>query len=204
MEFNCDVIFNHGQYILLLCAQAVQLRNGTSEPSLSPGLSRPRNFIERWKILFNYLSDWYSKRPPEFRPMLDLPSTPQTDPVDSFPLIIFTNSAAVFANQLFHTAILLLIHQKPRTLKFMDHRSVLMSPLWHIHRILGIALNNDRRECWDCSLLASLFLAARQMTHEAQHKEVEQGLLRIQRLTGWDVQDLLTKLHDSWRLAEGT
>jgi hypothetical protein len=197
------IVFNHGQYILILCAQAVQLRNGTSELSLSAGLSGPPNFIERWKMLFDCLSDWYNNRPREFRPMLELPSTPQTDPVDLFPLILFTNSAGIFINQLFHTAILLLLQQKPRTLKLMDHRSVLISPLWHIHRICGIALNNDRRECWDLSLLASLFLAAREMTHEAQHKAIEQGLLRIQKLTGWDVQHLLTKLHDSWRLAEG-
>ncbi|KAJ9251240.1 transcriptional regulator family: Fungal Specific TF [Paecilomyces variotii] len=204
MQSNLDVVFRHSQYILILCAQAVQLQSGTLETESPLQLSRPEKFVERWKMLVASLGDWYNNRPQGFWPILELSSTPEmADTVNSFPVILFTNSAAVFANQMLHTAMCLLLDRKPRTLKSIDNRNVMMSPLWNAHRICGIALNNDRRECWDPSLVASLFVAARKMTHESQQKDIEQGFFRIQELTGWDMHDPLAKLHETWRLADG-
>ncbi|KAJ9301142.1 transcriptional regulator family: Fungal Specific TF [Paecilomyces variotii] len=192
------------QYILIPCAQAVQLQSATLEAESPLQSTGPERFVERWKMLVASFGDWYNNRPQGFWPMLELSSTPEmAETVNPFPVILFTNSAAVFANQMLHTAMCLLLDRKPRTLKSMDNHNVMMSPLWNAHRICGIALNNDSRECWDPSLVASLFVAARKMTHESQQKEIEKGFLRIQELTGWDMHDPLAKLHETWRLADG-
>ncbi|KAJ9316141.1 transcriptional regulator family: Fungal Specific TF [Paecilomyces variotii] len=204
MQSHLDVVFRHSQYILILCAQAVQLQSATLETESPLQPTGPEKFVERWKMLVASLGDWYKNRPQGFWPMLELSSTPEmAETVNPFPMILFTNSAAVFANQMLHTAMCLLLDRRPRTLKSMDNHNVMMSPLWNAHRICGIALNNDRRECWDPSLVASLFVAARKMTHESQQKEIEKGFLRIQELTGWDMHDPLAKLHETWRLADG-
>ncbi|GAD96307.1 hypothetical protein ANI_1_3042024 [Paecilomyces variotii No. 5] len=200
-----DAVFDQGQYILSLCAQAVHLRSRNLEmpPVIrSPG---PESFIDRWRILAERLSDWYDNRPQDFRPMVDVSSTDiSADIVHQFPTILFTNSAAVFTNQMFHTAMFLLLEHKPRTLRFIDNHNIVMSPLWNIHRICGIAVNNDRRECWDPLLVTSFFVAAKQMTHESQQNIIQQAFFRIKGLTGMDISEPLAKLHEIWKLADGT
>ncbi|KAJ5580394.1 hypothetical protein N7450_006695 [Penicillium hetheringtonii] len=77
-----------------------------------------------------------------------------------------------------------------------------MSPLLHAQRICSIALNNERRECWDPVLLASFLTAARRMTHESQQQEILRGFERIRRVTGWDASDFLHDLQEEWGLLD--
>jgi hypothetical protein len=73
-----------------------------------------------------------------------------------------------------------------------------MSFLWHARRICGIALNNEWRDCWDPSLLASLVVASKRMSHEMQHRAILNGLDRIGRVTGWEVNVYKSMLLEEW------
>lgn len=149
--------------------------------------------------LVEELQEWHRERPPGFQPMMEL--SMNDDPAamgQNFPTVLFANGAGVFSNQLYHTAMLLLLHSRPRTARITDFTSTTMSPLWHAQRICSIALNNDRRECWDPCLLASFLVASRRMTHEAQQQEVLRGFERIQKITGWEAGDFIRGLQEEW------
>lgn len=118
---------------------------------------------------------------------------------DDFPLVLFTSGAALMANQLYHTAMLLLLQNKPRTFKASRAKvSSTMSALWHARMICGIALGNDARECWDPSLVASFVLAARGMTHWDQQRRLLDKLDGIGRLTGWKVANYRKLMMEEW------
>ncbi|KAF2711836.1 hypothetical protein K504DRAFT_365125, partial [Pleomassaria siparia CBS 279.74] len=119
-----------------------------------------------------------------------------------FPTLVFAGGAAIFANQLCHTGMLLLLQNKPKFVGEINSNSPFMSTLWHSHRGCGIAINNDRRECWDPSLLASLLVAARMATHQSQHITILSTLERVQALTGWNISPQLNDLRAEWQLAE--
>ncbi|KAJ5683563.1 hypothetical protein N7462_006728 [Penicillium macrosclerotiorum] len=153
--------------------------------------------------LVEELEQWYQDRPQGFQPMLELEVDDQAvDQRQSFPIVLFANGAGVFANQLYHTAMLLLLHSRPRTACIAEFPSATMSSLWHAQRICSIAINNERRECWDPCLLASFLVAARRMTHESQQQEILRGIERIRRVTGWDASDLVCDLQAEWGLLE--
>ncbi|PTB68123.1 hypothetical protein BBK36DRAFT_1114509, partial [Trichoderma citrinoviride] len=114
-----------------------------------------------------------------------------------FPTLYFTSGAGTFANQLYHTAMMLILAQKPRTLQVDQRRSWSLSRLWHAQRICGISVNNNRYECWDPCLLASFYLAARHMTHETQQREILIGFNRIGAL-GWRVDGFVERLLQEW------
>ena len=160
----------------MLCAHVVNLAHG-AESILDPQI----NPISRWTSLDAKLGLWYRNRSQEFKPMVDLESND-----DLFPTILFTNSAGLLGNQMYHTAMLLLLQSKPRTVKPAGGRkSWPMSPLRHAHRICGIAMGNNCRESWDPSLLASFVVASKGMTHETQHEAILTRLDKISQLTGW-------------------
>jgi hypothetical protein len=183
---------------LWLCAQAVGFMHNEDPSPQSPPL-------QTWMKMAEDLDNWYQERPQGFQPMLEL----EVDKVDKgiesvqdFPVVLFANGAGIFSNQLYHTAMLLLLHSRPRTARLTDFRSATMSPLWHAQRICSIALNNERRECWDPCLLASFLTAARRMTHETQQRKIIRGLSSIREITGWDVGDQLHDLEKGWGFLE--
>ncbi|KAJ3525601.1 hypothetical protein NM208_g11571 [Fusarium decemcellulare] len=177
---------------VLLCAQVLNYCFG-GDVATSPGLIRP-TAAQRWKSLSEALSMWYTNRPRDFKPMLEIDDNEQL-----FPLVLFTNGAAVLANQLYHTSMLLLLQNRPRTLPKEHGRSVYLAPLWHAQRICGISLNNDTRTSWDFSLLASLYLAAKRMTYEPQQHAILRGIDRVGSLTGWSVNALSAQLVHEWQ-----
>lgn len=180
-------IFYYSITVLFLCAKALQWCNNESGPHVRA--------VEDWVQIIGELSEWYNNRPQEFHPMLELGTN---SPRENFPVVLFSHGAGVFGNQLYHTAMLLLIQSKPRTARLVNYQPAIMSPLWHARQICSIALNNDRRECWDLSLLASFLVAARRMTHESQHNEILNGFDRIRALTGWDIHEYLRPLREEW------
>ncbi|KAJ5994274.1 hypothetical protein N7451_009998 [Penicillium sp. IBT 35674x] len=180
---------------LWLCARAVEfMHNEDPSPQNPP--------IQTWVQLAEELDKWYHGRPQGFQPMLELEMDKENESVKGFPVILFANGAGLFSNQLYHTAMLLLLHSRPRTARITDFRSTTMSPLWHAQRICSIALNNESRECWDPCLLASFLTAARRMTHETQQQEIVRGLSSIRKITGWDVGDMLHDLEEDWGFLE--
>lgn len=178
-------LFHFTHLPLLLCAHALLWCNADTDSAGTP--------LDSWMQLVDELERWYRTRPQEFQPMLELDA-------GNFPVVLFTNGAGIFGNQLYHTAMLLLLQHRPRTARLADSRfqPSVMSPLWHAQRICSIALHNDRRECWDLSLLASFLVAAKRMTHESQHQEILHGFARIKALTGWDVGEYLDDLRREW------
>ncbi|KAK2041987.1 hypothetical protein LZ31DRAFT_567574 [Colletotrichum somersetense] len=171
---------------LLLCAQVVNFCAGTSRShtAVGPGIP-PTTPVHRWTVLCDALGAWYAKRNRNFRPMAEMDGDEGL-----FPVVLFTSGAAVLANQLYHTAMLMLLHNKPRTLQTAAAAAAKkssvasLSPLWHAQRVCGIALNNDRRDSWDPCLVASLYLAARRMTYEPQQRAILECFERVGALTG--------------------
>ncbi|OOF90229.1 hypothetical protein ASPCADRAFT_135342 [Aspergillus carbonarius ITEM 5010] len=171
----------YAHIILWLCGNALMVYHHQH--------AAPRQWLE----VFEHLDQWYHLRPTEFQPMVDSTDGP------GFPLLLFVNGAGILCNQLYHTAMLLLLQCKPRT-ALLNLQSPTLSPLWHAQRICGIAMNNDRRESWDPCLIASFLVAARRMTHEAQQTEILQGLERVGVITGWRVDEYLMQLREDWSL----
>ncbi|KAJ5092979.1 hypothetical protein N7456_008840 [Penicillium angulare] len=184
-------VFCYAYRPLWICGQAVEFaHNEDSIPRYPP--------LQTWMQLVEDLENWYDERPQGFQAMLELELEDQEETGPSFPIVLFANGAGVFSNQLYHTAMLILLHNRPRTARVANFSSTTMSPLWHAQRICSIALNNERHECWDPCLLASFLTAARRMTHEAQQQEILQAFDRIKIVTGWDLGDLLHGLKEDW------
>jgi hypothetical protein len=155
--------------------------------------SRPGT-AQNWKMLAEELSLWFNNRHKDFLPMFEHDETDQL-----FPLILFTNGSAILANQLYHTAMLLLLQNRPRTLRQERGRSTNMSPLWHAQRICGICLNNDSRSSWDFSLVGSMYFAAKRMTYGPQQLAILTGVNRISDITGWDLSSVSAQLKHDWQ-----
>ncbi|KAJ5634304.1 hypothetical protein N7528_002146 [Penicillium herquei] len=196
-EFGSDpfsLVFCYAHRPLWLCGRAIQFIHDENSPQVPP--------LHTWMQLVEELESWYQERPQGFQPMLELEAEHRGGLGQSFPVVLFANGAGAFSSQLYHTAMLILLHNRPRTARTSEFRSARMSPLWHAQRICSIALNNDRRECWDPCLLASFLAAARRMTHEVQQQEILLGFHRIRGITGWDVGGLLHDLQEEWGLLE--
>lgn len=181
---------------LALCAEVLEFSFGDQDMASSFDTEPPKPRAVRWKSIVNRLNDWYSNRPPIFLSVIEL-----NDEKYPFPIIYFTNGTAVFANQLYHTAMMLMLAHKPRTVQLEQRRTPSLSQLWHAHRICSIAINNNRCECWDPCLLASFYVAARQMTHESQHREILHGFEHTGSL-GWPVNSFIDQLKQEWNASE--
>ncbi|KAJ5287919.1 hypothetical protein N7478_003605 [Penicillium angulare] len=188
-------VFCYASRPLWLCGRAVEFaHNEDSIPRYPP--------LQTWMQLVEDLENWYDERPQGFQAMLELELEDQEGTGQNFPIVLFANGAGVFSNQLYHTAMLILLHNRPRTARVANFSSTTMSPLWHAQRICSIVLNNERQECWDPCLLASFLSAARRMTHETQQQEILHAFDRIKNVTGWDLGDLLDGLKEDWGFLE--
>ena len=143
--------------------------------------------MNTWTELFNSLQLWYTNRPQDFKPVVEL----QDAPDGLFPVLLFTNSAAILANQLYHTSMLLMLQHRPRTIRPPN-----ASPLRHAQMVCGISLSND--EHWDFSLVSSFFLAARGMTYLAQQDAICAKLAALSRKTSWNISSLASRLRETW------
>lgn len=161
------------------------------------------NRVEVWKTLLQGFAHWYKHRPQEFQPIIELYPKDGVQSDNDFPMVVFTGGAAILANQLYHTGMLLLLQNKPRFADRPSSSSSVMSTLWHAHRICGIAIQNDGSESWDPCLVASLIVAARTVTHSSQHAAIVYTFETVQRLTGWNVSQYAEELRREWQLADG-
>ncbi|CAI4215611.1 unnamed protein product [Parascedosporium putredinis] len=125
-------VFHATAQALFLCGRVINLIYGGVECTGSTD-----SLIVQWTGLIEELSSWYAHRPEEVKPMVDLDGKG-----DAFPTILFTTGAALLSNQLYHTGMLLLLRNRPRTFKGVGtgHKpSSSMSSLWHARRICGIS-----------------------------------------------------------------
>lgn len=198
---DADQVFRYAHEAVALCTDAAMFARGDEDgwQVQRYGLER----VELWNTLVASFENWYKNRPQDFHAIVELYPSDGMRTEDEFPTIIFTGGAAVLANQLYHTGMLIMLQNKPRFLERAGPNTPFMSLLWHSHRICGTAISNDRWDCWDPTLLASLVVAARTATHQSQHTVILNTLEHAQQLTGFNISHHLDGLRDEWRLAEG-
>ncbi|KAJ2993318.1 hypothetical protein NUW58_g1875 [Xylaria curta] len=178
---------------------ASEMRDGVASSAAS-GLSR----FGKWKELADELYVWYMSRPSDLEPLIEIENCQ-----DGFPTVVFTGGAGISSNIIYHTAMLLLVHNKPPSLFFGEEEKNLgtgppQAPLsWHVYRICGIAINSepDYTNCWDPAMIAAFSIAARRITHHSQQQKILDCFDRI-KISGWHIDSLTARLRDEWRPVE--
>lgn len=195
-----DPIAQCAYNVIALCVDTAMFAQGDDDRWLQQryGLNR----VEVWKTLVQDFGQWYMHRSQAFQPIIELYPRDGVLTDDDYPTIVFTSGAALLANQLYHTGMLLLLQNRPRFADKLSQNSPSMSTLWHAHRICGIAIQNDRPGWWDPCLVASLIVAGRTATHASQHSAIVHTLEYVQRLTGWVIEPYIEQLRTEWQLAE--
>jgi hypothetical protein len=158
----------------------------------------------RWKALLDNLFAWYTNRPLELKTLIDV-----EDREAAFPTLLFTSGVGIWANTIYHTAMFLLLNQRPRSISLAEWQKSNMadkgqvSPLWHARRVCGIAVNSNPEltRCWDPCMIASFSIAARRMTHSVQQSGLIACLNRVKSLS-WRVDGIIEGLHEEWGTAE--
>lgn len=195
-----DQIARCAYSIIALCVDTSMFAQGDDDRWLQQryGLNR----VEVWKKLVQDFAHWYMHRSQAFQPIIELYSRDGVRTDDDYPTIVFTSGAALLANQLYHTGMLLLLQNRPRFADKPSQHAPSMSTLWHAHRICGIAIQNDRPGWWDPCLVASLIVAGRTATHTSQHSAIVRTLESVQRMTGWIIEPYVEQLRTEWQLAD--
>lgn len=125
-----DSIARCAQDAMALCVDAIMFSQGDEDRWLQQryGLNR----VEVWKTLIQGFVHWYKHRPQEFQPIIELYPKDGVQSDNDFPIIVFTSGAAILANQLYHTGMLLLLQKKPRFTEKPNSNSSCMSTLWYV------------------------------------------------------------------------
>ncbi|KAK1585498.1 fungal-specific transcription factor domain-containing protein [Colletotrichum navitas] len=181
-------------YAVYLCGQVLDLLAPLAKAN--PGglfFDGPRNDMRhrvRWMKLWKYVEDWHSRRPPEMQHIMSIPSS-DTVP---FPKILYSNPAAISGNQLYHTASLLMLQNRPASLRLSPKPR---SALWHARQICGISMTNHHHGAWTNSI-QPLWIAGRCMSHPAEHRAILELLEKIERESGWGTKWRADDLKDFW------
>ncbi|KAI0376363.1 hypothetical protein F5Y04DRAFT_212888 [Hypomontagnella monticulosa] len=187
--------------VMNLCLPASEIEDDyTGQPSAAvsnlAGVSR----VAKGKELLEELWAWHTNRPPELQQLMETDSREAT-----FPVVIFAAGAGVSSNTLYHTAMLLLLSNRPQSVSVAEWKGGLdidaaqLSPHWHARRVCGIAANSDpeHTHCWDPCMIAAFAFAARRMTHPSQQKDIL-ACLDCVKMAGWNIDGLSQKLRDEW------
>jgi hypothetical protein len=191
--------------VMILVHPTSEREEGASAQLDSPAtLPTVLSQSERWKVLLDRLFSWYTNRPVELKALLDVQGREA-----AFPTILFTGGIGIWANIMYHTAMLLLLNQRPRSISLAEWLGSRMadkgqiSPLWHAQRVCGIAVNSnpDLTRCWDPCMIACFSIAARRMTHPVQQSTLITCLIHVKSL-GWRVDGMIQSLHEEWGTTE--
>ncbi|THW34355.1 hypothetical protein D6D22_08669 [Aureobasidium pullulans] len=173
---------SYANYSLFLCASVLNVVS-----SRDTSTERDSSYSAKWKALFDLLIDWHANRPQEMRPLT--PWANEREDEGPFPVVIYTNAAAVSANQLYHTATLLMLQAKPNDVKVRGQRSI----FWHARQAIGISVSNLSHSAWT-NALQPIYFAGKIISSKAEHQVVLETLAEIERTTGfatqWRAQDL--------------
>ncbi|KAF2186577.1 hypothetical protein K469DRAFT_572399 [Zopfia rhizophila CBS 207.26] len=127
-EINSDTIFQYANRAVALCADAVMFCQGDNDIWSEQRYGNSR--IETWNALIRGFDDWYSDRPQDFQAIIELYPRDGRHSEHEFPILVFASGAAILANQLYHTGMLLLLQNKPRF-------ATIMANLEAIQRLTG-------------------------------------------------------------------
>ncbi|KAK9361147.1 hypothetical protein V1504DRAFT_491645 [Lipomyces starkeyi] len=160
----------YANYAVFLCSCVTNLITSDSPTTGS-------SFDAEWEMLWNELRIWVEQRPVELKPLLSFDEENNAP----LPTILYENGPAISGNQLYHTACILLMQNKPRSFKFPKSKQ---SMLWHAKHICAISLNNTHHGCWN-NALQPLWVAGRLMSHHTEHTAILKILEEIEKSTGW-------------------
>lgn len=177
----------YANYVVYLCGLVMDLLTATTAVN-------ENEFARRWTALFDHLNAWYNDRPPEMQPILNL-SPGESDFRRPFPLLLFSSPAAISGNQLYHTGALLMLQQKPRSVRLVSKTG--RSILWHARRISAISISNTDHACWT-NCVQPLWFAGRVMSHPAEHRAILETYDLIERETGWGARWRANDLKEYW------
>ncbi|KAI0555545.1 hypothetical protein F4679DRAFT_578930 [Xylaria curta] len=161
-ETSCFCLY--ADYSVFLCALVLDLFASDHTEDV---------YVRRWNELFGYIEDWYNQRPPEMRSILEL-NAPKEDYFRPFPIILFSNPAAVSGNQLYHTAALLMLQRKPRDAFIQSKRLI----IWHARM--------------------PLWIAGKVMSHPSEHQAILDIYATIEKETGWGAKWRADDLKSYW------
>jgi hypothetical protein len=181
-------------YAIYLCAQVLDLLAPLAQAN--PGglfFEGPRldaDYRAEWLALWRLVDEWHAARPPEMCHVFALASNPS----NPFPSVIYSNSAAISGNQMYHTAALLMLQNKPASLRLGPRPK---SALWHARQICAISMSNHHHGAWTNSI-QPLWIAGRCMSHPAEHKAILDLYAKIERESGWSTKWRADDLQDFW------
>jgi len=186
---------DHASHVCYLLAKVLSLING-------PRSVPPRNGVQRsdlqgnmkpegWHGLFNELEAWYRGLPTEMTAILSIPTDP-TSTTNPFHTLMFSSGAAVAGNQLYHTAMLLMLAVKPKEVSVESR-----SRLWHARQICAITISNDHHGAWTNSI-QPVWLAGQLMSSPVEHRAIINLYERIERDTGWGATWRVKDLQAHW------
>ncbi|OHF00466.1 hypothetical protein CORC01_04216 [Colletotrichum orchidophilum] len=181
-------------YAVYLCAQVLDLLAPLAKAN--PGglfFDGPRNDMRyrvQWMNLWRYVENWHSRRPSQMQHIMSIPSSD----AEPFPKILYSNPAAISGNQLYHTASLLMLQNRPASLRLSPRPR---SALWHARQICGISMTNHHHGAWTNSV-QPLWIAGRCMSHITEHRAILQLLEKIETESGWGTKWRADDLKEFW------
>ncbi|KAL1304340.1 hypothetical protein AAFC00_000739 [Neodothiora populina] len=166
----------YANYAVFLCASVLNVITNQDESS----------YVARWKALFDLLEDWRANRPAEMRPIVSV-SVEET--THTFPVLVYSNAPAISGNQLYHSAVLLMLQNKPDRIRVQGS----MSLLSHARQICGITASNSSHGGYT-NAPQPLWIAGRVLQHPVERSFVLALLAHIEMNTGfataWRADDL--------------
>lgn len=105
----------YANFAVFLCAHSVTFLQHlrTRSHGHEPDSSRS---VTCWNELFGHLEDWYTQRPEEMKPILTITASDGKSR-SPFPTVLYGNGPAVSGNQLYHTAALVMLQDKPASIR---------------------------------------------------------------------------------------
>ncbi|KPI44047.1 uncharacterized protein AB675_6405 [Cyphellophora attinorum] len=185
----------YGNWAVYLCAKAIELsyHQGNLRDVERSDREDALPLRRRWQQLWDNLQLWYSQRPDCMQPV----SCPSADEGGLFPQIIFVHRAAIYSNQSYHAACIIMLELQWTNIDVLHPKSSLESVIWHARRVWGISLTNPHRG----NLVAAvqpLCLAARYFTHIEEHLAMARLFKLIHETTGWGALPRIGALESFW------
>jgi hypothetical protein len=185
----------HANYVVYLCARVCDLiakRTRNHELNEDNGCSESV-FNQDWFALWQDLSQWFKKRPPELLPVKIVAASPENS---HFPEILFAHWAAISSTQLYHMACVMLLEARSVFPEQVD-TSYETSQLWHARQVVGISLTNHHQGSLN-NAVQPLYVVGKLFSHPDEHKVIRELLDHIERSTGWDSRWRIKDLDFAW------
>ncbi|KAF2030130.1 hypothetical protein EK21DRAFT_89194 [Setomelanomma holmii] len=186
--YACDAVYLCAQVLDLLALQPQLARYGNVTTSSANGLAY-EDFTGQWSILWSSIDDWCNTRPPEMHPI-----SSTTVPLKPFPLVLYSNPAAISGNQLYHTACILMLRHKPSSINLSPESNII---LWHAHQVCAISTSNHHHGAWNNSI-QPLWIAGQLLSEDREREAVLELYERIERETGWGTKWRAEDLKAHW------